>query len=141
MNDAYISGFAALAGSAVGAFASVCTTWLTGKAEDRSHRIGQVISRKETLYGQFSDEASKVLSDALIHSLEDTSKLVHIYAVLSKMRLFAPPTVVAKADDLMERILQTYGSPDKDIRVAITKPHDVDLLRPFSEACRRDMGP
>ena len=142
MNDtsfSALSALAALAGSAVGALASVSTTWLTLKAQDRSHWLGQIVSRKETLYGQFIDEASKVLSDALTHPLEDASKLVHLYAILSKMRLFASPSVLAAADEVINRIIRTYETSDKNIHVVIAKPHDVDLLRPFSEACRRDM--
>jgi hypothetical protein len=135
----FIPALAALAGSAVGGLASLAATWLTVKAQDRTHRIGQAISRKENLYGQFIDEASKVLSDALVHPLEHASNLVRLYSVLSKLRLFASASVVSKADEVMERILERYQDPDKDFLLALAKQHDLDILRPFSEACRKDL--
>jgi hypothetical protein len=67
MEAAYISAFAALAGSAICAFASFATTWLTQHAQERPTRLAQEMSRRERLYGEFIDEASRLLADALTH--------------------------------------------------------------------------
>ena len=69
MDAAYISAFAALAGSAIGASASFVTTWLTHHAQQRATRLEQERSRRERLYGEFVDEVSR-LADALTHHLE-----------------------------------------------------------------------
>jgi hypothetical protein len=70
MDAAYISAFAALAGSAIGASASFVTTWLTHHAQQRATRLEQERSRRERLYGEFVDEVSRLLADALTHHLE-----------------------------------------------------------------------
>ena len=42
MNDPYISALAALAGSGIGALASIVTTWLAQRHQDRSQRLAQI---------------------------------------------------------------------------------------------------
>jgi hypothetical protein len=101
MEAAYISAFAALAGSAIGASASFATTWLTQHAQQRAMRLEQEMSRRERLYGEFINEASRLIADALTHHLEDPSKMVVLYASMGKLRLFAPANVVGRADEVM----------------------------------------
>ena len=96
MEAAYISAFAALAGSAIGASASFATTWLTQHAQQHATRLEQEMSRRERLYGEFIDEASRLLADALTHHLHEPSKMVPLYAIMGKLRLFAPAHVVAQ---------------------------------------------
>ena len=83
MNVAYISALAALAGSALGALASFATTWLTQHYQGEMQRRSQESGRREKLFGEFIDQASTLLADALTHSLEDPSKLVTLYAVMT----------------------------------------------------------
>jgi hypothetical protein len=52
MDTAYISDFAALAGSVIGAFASFATTWLTQHQQGRATRLAQEMSRRKRLYGE-----------------------------------------------------------------------------------------
>ena len=95
MNSAIFPAVAVLAGSAVGALASVTTTWLTLTVRDRTDRRTRELTRKEHVYGQFIDEASRLFTDALSHDLDDASKLVSLYATVSKLRLFASPLVLS----------------------------------------------
>ena len=78
MDQAYSSAFAALAGSAIGAFASFGTTWLTLNTQSRAQRQAESKSRKENLYGEFIEQGSRLFSDAIIHELEGPSKLVDL---------------------------------------------------------------
>jgi len=71
MNAAYISALAALAGSAIGALPSFATTWLTQHQQERATRLAQEMSRRERLNGEFIDEASRLLADALTHHLDE----------------------------------------------------------------------
>jgi hypothetical protein len=141
MNNAYIPAVAALAGSAIGALASFATTWLTQHAQERAQRYAQAMTVREQLYGGFIEEASKLFTDALTHELDDPSKFVALYALVAKLRLFAPAGVIANADQVMQRIVETYNLPNRDFR----KPVDMrvqsehDLLQSFSEACREDL--
>jgi len=139
MDTAYISAIAALGGSAVGALASFMTTWLTLNSQDRANRSVSAVNRRENLYGEFMEEAAKLYSDALTNAPEDAKKFVHIYALVSKLRLFASRDVLAQVDQLMSKIVQTFESPEKDFQCAIRRPNDMDILRPFGEACRKEL--
>src|SRR5579872_7161445 len=111
MDPAYISAFAALGGSAVGALASFTTTWLTLISQERANRSARAITRRENLYGEFIDEGAKLYTHALVSGLDDASKFVHLYALASKLRLFASAEVLATVEELMVRIIETYESP------------------------------
>ena len=139
-SEAYLTAFAALAGSAIGALASLGTTWLTENAEQRARRFAESISRKEHLYGEFIEHASKLFTDALTHQLDDPSKLVNVYALLCKLRLFAPLKVLSSAEQALRQIVSTYSESVKDFQTAVKKDVSaLDLLRGFSEACREDL--
>ena len=142
MNNTYLPVFAALAGSAVGALASVATTWLTLTVQSRTDRDTREMARKEHLYGQFIEEATRLFSDALTHKLEDVSKLVNLYAIVSKLRLFASPLVLSAADDIIQRIIEVYESPQTDLHAVLQGggKAEFDILRRFSEACRKDLA-
>lgn len=142
MNNTYLSVIAALAGSAIGALASVATTWLTLTVQGRTDRDTREMARKEHLYGQFIEEATRLFSDALTHKLEDASKLVNLYAIVSKLRLFASPLVLSAADDIIQRIIELYESPEKDLHAVLQggSNAEFDILRRFSEACRKDLA-
>jgi hypothetical protein len=142
MLQTYFSAFAALAGSVIGALAGIVTTWLTLHAQERTRRFGQAMSRREALYGDFIEEASKLYSDALSHKLEDASKFIRIYALMSKLRLFSSDHVISKAEEVMRRIVEIYEAPEQDFRASIkeSEHRDSDVLRAFSEACRREMS-
>lgn len=141
MGAATVSALSALAGAAIGALGGIITTWLTNFAQERARRVEHATSRRETLYGEFIEEASRLFSDALSHKLEDAAKLVKLYALLSKLRLFAPVDVLLAANDVMERLLQTYAMPETDPRILISveAARNLDLLRTFGEVCRKSL--
>jgi hypothetical protein len=140
MNDVYMSGIAALAGSATGALASFATTWLTQHKQERAQRSAQAMALRHRLYGEFIEEASKLFTDALTHELDDPSKFVHLYALVGKLRLFAAANVISRAEEVMRLIVETYNLPNRDFRnLRERQEPDVDVLRPFSEACREEL--
>ena len=141
MDATYIPALAALTGSAIGATASFATTWLTQHRQERATRLVQEMGRRERLYGEFVDAASRLLADALTHHLEAVEKMVPLYAIMGKLRLFAPAAVVARADEVMGRIVEIYDLPNPDFRNAVGRPAQdrVDILRGFCEACRDDL--
>ncbi len=99
------------------------------------------MSRRERLYGEFVDEASRLLADALTHHLEEPSKMVPLYAIMGKLRLFASANVVTRADEVMGQIVEIYDLPNADFRNPADRPAQqrVDILRAFGEACREDL--
>jgi hypothetical protein len=140
MNNAYMSAIAALAGSAVGALASFATTWLTLHSHERAERFAQAMMRREHLYGEFIEEASKLFTDALTHPLDEPSKFVRLYALVENLRLCASADVIVKAEEAMHLIFETYNRPNIDFRnLEERQENDTDVLRAFSEACREDL--
>ena len=141
IGPATLSALSALAGAVIGALGGIITTWLTNFAQERARRMEHATSHRENLYGEFIEEASRIFSDALSHKLEDASKLVKLYALLSKLRLFAPADVLLAADSVMERLIQTYEMPEADVRILIRADavRSFDVLRTFSEVCRKGL--
>jgi hypothetical protein len=140
VNVAYISAFSALAGSTIGGVASIATTWLTQRSQDRSQRHAQSISRRERLYGDFIDEASMLYIDALTHDQFDPSKFVHIYATIAKLRLFASADVVSNSEKVMQDVVVVYHLPNWEFSKLEAPPEaDLNILQAFSEACRNDL--
>jgi len=65
---------------------------------------------------------------------------VRLYALVGRLRLFAPANVIAKADEVMQHIVETYRLPNRDFRNPEDRQReDVDVLRALSEACREDL--
>jgi len=140
MDNAYMSAIAVLAGSAIGALASSATTWLTQHSQERAQRVAQAMTRRERLYGEYIEEASKLFTDALTHQLDDPSKFVRLYALVGNLRLCASAEVIVKADEVMRHIVETYKRPNIDFRnLEDRQEDDTDVLRAFSEACREDL--
>ncbi|GLK56590.1 hypothetical protein JOD31_002623 [Methylopila capsulata] len=142
MDAAYISALAALAGSAIGALASFATTWLTQHSQERATLLVQDRARREALYGEFIREASTLFGDAFRHELDDPAKLVNLYALVSKIRLFGEPETLKEAERVIWRIGETYFSPNKDLSAFadISHANDLDPLRDFSSACRAELA-
>jgi hypothetical protein len=140
MNNAYMSAIAALAGTAIGSLASFATTWLTLHSHERAQRFAQALTRREHLYAEFIEEASKLFTDALTHQLEEPSKFVRLYALVRNLRLCASPSVIVRAEDVMRLIFKTYNLPNVNVRnLEGRQEKDTDVLRAFSEACREDL--
>ena len=75
MNAAYISAFAALAGSAIGAMTSLAAAWLSQHVQFRVQQRATDLSRREELYKNFIEEASKWFADAFEHDNNRTSRI------------------------------------------------------------------
>ena len=137
MDVSIISALAALTGAAVGGLTSGIANWLNHRSEVRAQWILHEKSRRQTLYRDFIEEASKCYIDALQHDEADIPGLVGVYAKLSAMRALSSRPVVHCAEDVVRKILDTYLEPDKSFvelrEMAINGT--IDLLRGFSDAC------
>jgi len=146
MDPVYFSAFAALAGSAIGGLTSLAASWLAQRVQFRAQRLAHDIERREDLYKDFIEEASKSYTDASEHDLTDVSKLVRLYALVARMRVLSSREVIEQADRVMRAIVETYLAPNKTIRdvVADALKHNrgldqaLDPLRDFSNACRNE---
>jgi len=139
LDPAYVSALAALAGSAIGGLTSLAASWLTGRGQFNAQRLAHDIDRREELYKDFIEKASESFVDALEHDKPDVSKLVRLYAIVSRMRVLSSQGVVEKADRVILRIIETYLGPNKtprDIAHDVKNHSMLDPLHDFSNACR-----
>ena len=142
MNSAYLPALAALAGSVIGGLTSFASAWLTQDRQREAARQLQDKSRRQKLYKQFIDEASKLHADALAHDKAEVADLVSVYALIGRMRVLSSSAVVEKAEEVVRMIVETYFAPNRtfpELRELI-KSHMMDPLRAFSEACREEIG-
>ena len=141
MSTVYLPAFAALAGSAIGGLTSFASAWLTQHHQDRAKRLSGEKTRRQKLYKQFIDEASKLYADALVHDQAEVSALVSVYALISRMRVVSNSAVIEKADAVVHLIVDTYFTPNKtfsEFREQMNG-HAVNPLRAFSEECRAEL--
>ena len=142
MNPNYVPALAALAGSAIGGLTSFTSTWLNQARQDRANRLSQDKARRQKLYKQFIDEASKLYADALVHDQAEISALVSVYALIGRMRVLSSAVIIESAEAVVRAIVDTYFSPNKtfpELRQMIGSPA-LDPLRAFSEKCRADLS-
>ena len=141
MDLAYISAFAALAGSAVGGLTTLAASWLTQRAQFNAQQIARDITGREELYKDFIEEASKLYVDAYEHDKTEISKLVNLYALISRMHILSSPRVVEIADGVVRVIIETYHSPNKTFSdvTEILDNEEMNPLREFSIACREEL--
>ena len=139
-----ISALAALIGASIGGLTSVLASWLLHQRQVRVQWVGQEVNRRRELYKEFIEGASKCYVDALQHDTGDIPSLVALHATIGRMRILSSPTVIASAEKVRRKILDTYLEPDKsfpELRELVrTNEDSVDLLRDFSAACREEFA-
>jgi len=142
MDVGFISAVSALAGSAVGGLTSAATTWLSQREQLRAGQLAREITRREDLYRDFINAASKAYGDALMSSEPQLPELVALYAMISRMRVLSAANIIACADKIMLTIIDTYFSPNhsvRELRDLIKAGAGIDPLREFSEAAREEV--
>ena len=137
MDASIITAFAALTGAAVGGLTSGLANWLNHRTQVRAQWIFHEKTRRQLLYRDFIEEASKCYIDALQHDEADIPGLVGLYAKLSRMRALSSKPVIHCAEDVARKILDTYLEPDKSFVELREMAVDgtIDLLHGFSDAC------
>lgn len=140
MNASVISALAALAGAIIGGLTSVLASLLAQRTQARAQWIVQEKLRREELYKEFIEEASKCYIDALQHDKGDIPALVTLYTKIGRMRVVSSPKVIETAEQIGRTILDTYLQPDKTfpelLEMVISKA--IDIIGDFSEACREE---
>jgi hypothetical protein len=148
MDPTIVSALSALLGSAVGGSVTLATAWITQRTQSRRQVVGAEIRKREALYGEFIAECSKLLIDALDHTLDSPDKLLQIYALQNRIRLTSSDAVVAAADQTLNRILKQYFEQNitqQQLREELSRSLTDDQrkrddpLKPFSQACRNEL--
>jgi len=117
-------------------------TWVTQRRKDSARRLAQERSRRQKLYKEFIEEASKLYADALVHDKSEVSTLVNMYALIGRMRILSSDGVVGKAEAAARMVIDTYFSPNKTFPELglLMESHAMDPLREFGEVCREELA-
>ena len=138
MDSGYVTAFAALGGAALGGLTSFATSWTTQRTQMKSQRSETSKSKRQKLYKAFIDDAARMYGDALIHDKLETTGLINLHSLVSRMRIVSSEPVIETAVKVVKVITETYSQPNKspeEIEAMISNG-SVDVLRSFSEACR-----
>src|SRR6266478_9694898 len=140
MDSGFIAALAALGGAAVGGLTSFATSWTTLRTQMKGQRSASSKSRRQQLYKAFIDDAAKSYGNALINDKLETTGLIDLHALVSRMRIVSSQPVIESAIKVVRVITDTYNQPNKtpeEIEAMISNG-SVDILLSFSEACREE---
>jgi hypothetical protein len=139
-NPPTLTALSAIGGSLVGALGSSVSAWVAQRHQDRRDLLAKKISHREKLYSDFIDESARAMIDAIQRSLEDPSRVIPSYALLSRIRLSSSTNVVESAERVLTTILNTYSQPNltpKDFQSMALRSQDP--LYEFSNVCRHEL--
>jgi hypothetical protein len=141
MEPTLVTALAAAVGSLVGAGASIATTWIAQRTQTIREYSEWKLCQRESLYGEFITEASRLIVDALIHSLERPETLVTLYGILGRIRLLSGEEVLGEAEDCCRRIVELYSRPNMTPTqlLAEFEANKLDLLETLSAVCRKEL--
>ncbi len=87
MDLGLVSAGAGLVGATIGAAVSFLGSWVVHQKEVRAQWLGQDKLRRQDLYKEFIEEASKCYAHALQNEKPDVPLLVVLYGKISRMRV------------------------------------------------------
>ena len=135
-----VPALAALAGSLIGACASVAATLVGQRLQARSARLASELREREQLYGKFVEEAVPLFVDAIQRPAIDPGKLMHLYSIVARIRLTASDEILRAAEEVGKLLLEAYERPPEDPAEVLSRfakgEVTIDPLRGFTQACR-----
>ena len=144
MNGGIISALAAIMGACVGGLASLASTWVGERTRHRRDLLQREIAKRETTYSEFIERASTLYAASATHRIDDddaeVAGIVSLYAVSSRIRLFASDQVIMEAEKIIDRIVRQYGADNlsaEQLRMSAEKRDDP--LKAFSVICRYEL--
>jgi hypothetical protein len=141
MDSSLATATAAALGSLLGASASIVTTCITQRTQTTRAQMDGKMRDRQSLYGEFITEASRLTVEALSHSLEQPETFVKLYGILGRIRLMATKPVLAAAEACCRQIVDLYSKPNmtiEQIRLALERER-LDPLKDFSAVCRTEL--
>ena len=113
---------------------NLATAWITQRTHSKRELLGTEIRARETLYGEFIRECSKLVVDSFTHTLDKPETLLPVYELLNRIRLCASDAVLAEAEEMLKRITEQYSSPNlsvEEIRklVQVAGPRSTQIVR------------
>ncbi|MGV7216944.1 hypothetical protein [Bradyrhizobium sp. UFLA05-112] len=139
MSTMYVPALAAFGGSAFGAVSTIISGWMTRRRTLRERHHAHAFSKREKLYRSFIEEASRLYADALVSDRSEIPALVHLYALIGRMRILSSDEVVRAAERVGRLIVEAYLAPNRSFVDLPSFMEEMDPLREFGEACRREL--
>ncbi len=144
MDASIITALAALTGSLVGGLTTFATTWFTHRYQATRERAAKEIAKREALYGDFINEATRVGIDAIQRDIDSLSELTQLLALTNRIRLTSSDEVLAAAEAVLMQIGELYIGGNKTPQEVFEEARKQgnptpDPLRAFSQACRREL--
>ena len=143
MNEALISALAALSGSAMGGVAPIVSNYLIQKSLTERELLTRELSERQALYSDFIKFGVALYVDVTTKdpNEEKVDGLVQLYALVSRIRLYASAPVIEAAQEFAALVTKRYGSAAisiEDLRNAAIASH-IDPLHAFSNRCRDEL--
>jgi hypothetical protein len=141
VDSALLTASAAAVGSLVGAAATIATTWMTQRTQIVRGHMEWNLRERESLYGEFIKEASRLAVDAMDHTLDEPEKVVALYGILGRIRLISGDQVLHEAEECCRQIFELYSRPNLtplQFREELDA-HRFDPVKKFSAACRNEL--
>jgi hypothetical protein len=140
MDSALITGMAAVLGSLAGAAASIATTWMTQRSQKIREQAQSELRRRETLYGEFITEVSRLTGDAFEHSLERPETFANLYGLFGRMHLVASAPVMKAAEECCRYLVDLYSTNMTQEQILTTlRESSTHPLTAFGAACRAEL--
>jgi hypothetical protein len=141
---AILSQVSGLLGAVIGGGASLAVAVYNQRSEERLQRVANEVTRREAVYADFLESASKLLLNAYTHDdLVLGADEQHLVGLVNRMRLFAPPEVVDGAEAALKSIVEVLLKPSIELRQlardALSRSPDPDPFQNFSLMCRADL--
>jgi hypothetical protein len=141
---ALLSQVSGLLGALIGGGASLAVAVYNQRSEERLQRVANEVTKREAIYSDFLVNASKLLLNAYTHDdLVLGGDEQHLISLINRMRLFAPPQLVAEAEAVLRAIIEVLLKPSIELRQlareSLSRNPDPDPFVTFSSSCRADL--
>jgi hypothetical protein len=141
MDGAVISALAALGGSALGGVTPLVSNYLIQRGMTEREMLSRELASRQSLYSDFIQFGTRLYVSATTKDLDDADDLVALYALISRMRLFASEPVIDAAEQFAMQMTQRFGEASMSIEdlKKSTLEHHADPLNVFSSHCREEL--
>jgi len=142
MNVAYISAFAALAGSMVGGLILGIATLTSQRYQILAGHRAHQTSHREEVFRDFILAASKAHGQAMMSNQPDVEDLIKMYGAITRMEVLCAPSTVECARQVVQVTLETCFQPNKalpEILAMMKSGAWVNPLSEFAQAARSEL--
>ena len=98
VDPSFLVAGAAVAGSLVGAVASLSTSIVNQRFQSRRERTAAELIESRDLYGRFIEEAAGLFLHALGETKVDTVRMTHLFSIVARIRLTSTEPVLMAAE-------------------------------------------